>query len=40
VLAWVGTMLEMQTLDTIYTFLDRALNAVEDLGSMELLLEG
>jgi hypothetical protein len=40
VLAWVGTMLEMQTLDTIYTFLDRALNAAEDLGSMELLLEG
>jgi hypothetical protein len=37
VLAWVGTQLEMQTLDTIYIFLDRHLNAVADLGTLDLL---
>jgi hypothetical protein len=27
----------MQTLETIYTLLDRHLKAIEDLGSLELL---
>jgi hypothetical protein len=37
VFSWVCTQLEMQTLETIYTLLDRHLKAIEDLGTLELL---
>jgi AcrR family transcriptional regulator len=38
VLSWVCAMLEMQSIDTIYAFLDRAINAVMDLGTIDHLL--
>jgi hypothetical protein len=37
VFAWVNTHLSMQTMETIYTILSRHLEAMTDLGTLELL---
>jgi len=35
--AWINTRLAMQTTHTIYTMLSRHLEAMRDLGTLELL---